>query len=116
MVTQTDLSNARILVVDDQPNNVELLVTVLAHAGYGAIDRTTDPRQAYDMYRRAPYDLVLLDLNMPEMDGFTLLENIKALAPDEYPPVLAITAAHDYKLRALSAGARDFLGKPFDFE
>jgi diguanylate cyclase (GGDEF)-like protein len=116
MVTQTELFNARILLVDDQPNNVELLATVLTLAGYSAIDSTTDPRQAYDMYRRAPYDLVILDLNMPQMDGFMLLEHIKSMAPDEYPPVLAITAAHDYKLRALAAGARDFLGKPFDFE
>jgi diguanylate cyclase (GGDEF)-like protein len=116
MLTQADLAKARILVVDDHPNNVELLVTVLAQAGYCAIDRTTDLREACEMYRCQPHDLVLLDLNMPEMDGFTLLEHMKAMAPDDYPPVLAITAAHDYKLRALSAGARDFIGKPFDFE
>lgn len=116
MVTQADLQNARILVVDDHPNNVELLVAVLAQAGYRAIDSTTDPRQACEMYRGTRYDLVLLDLNMPEMDGFTLLEHMKGMAPEDYVPVLAVTAAHDFKLRALSAGASDFIGKPYDFE
>ncbi|KRC03491.1 hypothetical protein ASE26_01240 [Duganella sp. Root198D2] len=107
--------NARILVVDDHPNNVQLLVTVLQQAGYREIDSTTDPLQGFEMFRRQRHDLVLLDLNMPVMDGFTMLERMKALAPDDYPPVLAITAAHDFKLRALSAGARDFIGKPYDF-
>jgi len=116
MVTPSDLFNARILVVDDHPNNVQILVAVLEQAGYRAIDGTTDPRQGWEMYRRERHDLVLLDLNMPGLDGFTLLERMKALAPDDYPPVLAVTAAHDFKVRALAAGARDFIGKPFDFE
>jgi diguanylate cyclase (GGDEF)-like protein len=116
MVTPSAILNARILVVDDHPNNVQILVTVLEQAGYRAIDSTTDPRQGWEMYRRTRHDLVLLDLHMPVLDGFTLLERMKALAPDDYPPVLAVTAALEAKVRALAAGARDFIGKPYDFE
>jgi diguanylate cyclase (GGDEF)-like protein len=116
MVTPSAILNARILVVDDQPNNVQILVAVLEQAGYRSIDSTTDPHQGWELYCHGRHDLVLLDLNMPGLDGFTLLERMKALAPDDYPPVLAVTAAHDYKVRALAAGARDFIGKPYDFE
>src|SRR3954469_11758111 len=105
---------ARLLVVDDQEPNVLLLERALAGAGYLSVDSTRDPRTVCELHRKNRYDLILLDLQMPVMDGFEVMEGLKQIEGDGYMPVLVITAQPDHKLRALRAGAKDFVSKPFD--
>jgi len=103
-----------ILVVDDQDSNVKLLTRLLTDAGYTRVTSTTDPKQVCALHRRNGYDLILLDLQMPGMDGFEVMEGLKANAGDNYLPVIVLTAQPGHKLRALQAGAKDFISKPFD--
>jgi serine phosphatase RsbU (regulator of sigma subunit) len=114
MVSQADILNARILVVDDQAANVLLLEGMLRIARYTSVESTTDPNQVCELHRRNRYSLILLDLQMPHMDGFQVMEGLKEIEPDDYLPILVITAQPDHKLRALEAGAKDFVSKPFD--
>ena len=114
MVSASDILNARILVVDDKPANVQLIERMLEGAGYSAIESTNDPRAVCDLHRRNNYSLILLDLQMPGLDGFQVMEGLKEIEGDGYLPVLVITAQPAHKLRALEAGAKDFVSKPFD--
>ena len=114
MVNKPDTLNAKILIVDDQEANVRLLEQMLSDAGYTNIASTMDPREVRDLYQQNRYDLILLDLQMPGMDGFQVLEALKEIEPEGYLPVLVITAQPGHKLRALQAGAKDFVSKPFD--
>jgi len=114
-LTQQERLDARILIVDDQQANVSLLEAMLQDAGYTRVSSTTEPDKVCAMHRKAPFDLILLDLQMPGMDGFQVMEGLKAsTAEDDYLPVLVITAQPGHKLRALQAGAKDFISKPFD--
>ena len=114
MVDSTRILNARILVVDDKEDNVRLLNRMLEFAGYCRVDSTIDPFAVCELYRKNRYSLILLDLHMPGMDGFEVMEGLKEIEEGGYLPVIVITAQPDLKLRALQAGARDFLTKPFD--
>jgi PAS domain S-box-containing protein len=114
MISKPEFLNARILIVDDQEANVQLLEQMLHDAGYVNVTSATDPHAVSELYRKNRYDLILLDLLMPGMDGFQVLEALKQIEPDGYLPVLVITAQPDHKLRALTAGAKDFVAKPFD--
>ena len=114
MNTTPDILKASILIVDDQAANVALLEQMLHDAGYVAVTSTRDPREVCALYRRNRYDLILLDLQMPVMDGFEVMEDLKEIETSGYLPVLVITAQPDHKLRALKAGAKDFVSKPFD--
>lgn len=114
MITATDILHASILIVDDQEANVLLLERMLRGAGYHAVSSTRDPSKVFELHLLHRYDLILLDLQMPGMDGFQVMENLKALEQGGYLPVLVITAQPAHKLRALEAGARDFVSKPFD--
>lgn len=114
MVTASDILNARILVVDDKPANVQLVERMLQGAGYTAVESTTDPCAVCDLHRRNGYNLILLDLQMPGLDGFQVMEGLREIEGDGYLPVLVITAQPAHKLRALEAGAKDFVSKPFD--
>jgi len=114
MVTESDLLNASILIVDDQEVNVSLLEQLLHGAGYTGIASTMNPREVCALHRTNRYDLILLDLQMPGMQGFEVMEGLKADDADAYLPVLVITAQPGHKLRALQAGAKDFISKPFD--
>src|SRR5580658_6111117 len=114
MVSSADILNARILVVDDQAANVCLIEGMLRVAGYTCVQSTTDPNQVSQLYRQNRYGLILLDLQMPGMDGFQVMEGLKEIEGDGYLPVLVITAQPAHKLRALEAGAKDFVSKPFD--
>ena len=114
MVSPADILNARILVVDDQEANVRLLEGMLRIAGYTSVESTTDPYQVCELHRKNRYALILLDLQMPGMDGFQVMEGLKEIEKDGYLPVLVITAQPAHKLRALEAGAKDFVSKPFD--
>lgn len=111
------LSNARILIIDDEPSNVRLLERILVMFGGPAVRSTSDSRQALPLYYEFAPDLILLDLHMPHLDGFALIEQLKAAIPaQDYLPILVLTAdsSVETKRRALSAGARDFLTKPLD--
>jgi adenylate cyclase len=114
MVNSADILNAKILIVDDQKANVQLLAQMLVSAGYTSIASTMDPLEVCKLHLKNRYDLILLDLQMPGMDGFQVMEGLKEIEKDSYLPVLVITAQPDHKLRALKAGAKDFISKPFD--
>ena len=114
MVSTADILNAKILVVDDKQANVLLLEGMLRVAGYRSVESTTDPNLVCDLHRKNRYGLILLDLQMPGMDGFQVMENLKEIEKDGYLPVLVITAQPAHKLRALEAGAKDFVSKPYD--
>jgi two-component system cell cycle response regulator len=114
-VSATDFLNARILIVDDQEANVLLLQQMLIHVGYTNITSTRDPHAVCTLHRDNHYDLILLDLQMPGMDGFQVMESLKEIETNGYLPVLAVTAQPAHKLRALKGGAKDFISTPFDF-
>ena len=114
MLTKADILNARILIVDDQPANVQLLEQLLSDTGYHRVTATTNPREVCTMHGKDPFDLILLDLKMPGMDGFEVMEGLKAPNPDTYLSVIVLTAEPAHKLQALQAGAKDFISKPFD--
>lgn len=109
-----DMLAARILIVDDQPTNVQLLTRLLTEAGYTGVRSTTNPAEVCALHRAQDLDLILLDLQMPGVDGFAVMEGLKAGSSDGYLPVMVLTAQPGHKLRALQAGARDFISKPFD--
>jgi serine phosphatase RsbU (regulator of sigma subunit) len=114
MVSAADILNAKILVVDDKEANVRLIEGMLRVAGYTSVESTTDPTEVCELYRQNGYSLILLDLQMPGIDGFEVMQGLKEIEGDGYLPVLVITAQPAHKLRALEAGAKDFLSKPFD--
>src|SRR5450830_804081 len=114
MINVQEILNANILIVDDQQSNVLLLGEMLRDVGYACIASTIDPYAVCELHRKNRYDLILLDLQMPGMDGFQVMEGLKEIEMDGYLPVLVITAQPDHKLRALAAGAKDFIAKPFD--
>src|SRR6202521_1407426 len=114
MVSSADILNARILVVDDKAANVCLIGGMLRVAGYASVEFTTNPTEVCELHRKNRYDLILLDLQMPGMDGLQVMEALKEIEEDGYLPVLVITAQPAHKLRALEAGAKDFVSKPFD--
>jgi PAS domain S-box-containing protein len=109
-----DILGARILIVDDQEINVSLLEQMLQETGYTQVASTRNPREVCALHRENEYDLILLDLQMPGMDGFQVMEGLKTNDADGYLPVVVITAQPGHKLRALQAGAKDFVSKPFD--
>ncbi len=113
-IAEPEILAARILIVDDQEANIALLEQLLGEAGYSHVTPTMDPRQVCALHAQNAYDLILLDLQMPGMDGFQVLEALKAASQDGFLPVLVLTAQPSHKLRALQAGARDFISKPFD--
>ncbi len=114
MLTDTDLLKARILIVDDQSTHVQMLERLLASAGYLDVSSTLDPQQVGSMHRENRYDLILLDLLMPGLDGFGVMAALKADSDEACLPVIVLTAQPAHKLRALQAGAWDFINKPFD--
>jgi serine phosphatase RsbU (regulator of sigma subunit) len=114
MITSSDILNSRVLIVDDQEANVFLLEHILRGAGYASVASTMDPREVCELHRQNRYDLILLDLEMPGMDGFQVMEGLKEIETEGYLPVLVITAEPGHKLRALQAGAKDFISKPLD--
>jgi signal transduction histidine kinase len=114
MVSASEILGASILVVDDQEVNVSLLERMLRGAGYTSIASTMDSREVCELQRRNRYCLILLDLQMQGMDGFQVMEGLKDVEKDGYLPVIVITAQPGHKLRALQAGAKDFISKPFD--
>lgn len=114
MLATTDILDANILIVDDQLANVQLLEQLLIEAGYTRVASTMNPEEVCGLHAKNHYDLILLDLKMPGMDGFQVMERLKENKADKYLPVIVLTAEPGHKLRALQSGAKDFISKPFD--
>lgn len=111
------LTTSRILIIDDQPSNVALLEGILEEEDFTSLRSVLDPREALRSYIEFLPDLILLDLQMPYLDGFEVMKQLKAcLAPSDFLPILILTAdvTPEAKRRALTGGALDFLTKPFD--
>ena len=114
MITASDILGGRILIVDDQDANVRMLQRLLSDAGYSQVAATRQPAEVCALHRLQDFDLILLDLQMPGMDGFQVMEGLKTIDRDPYLPVIVLTAQPGHKLRALNAGAKDFISKPLD--
>jgi len=114
MISEQEILNASILIVDDHPTSVLMLEDMLREFGYVCISATSDSILVCELHRKNSYDLILLDLQMPDMDGFQVMEALKEIETDNYLPVLVISAMLDKKLQALGVGAKDFVAKPFD--
>jgi DNA-binding response OmpR family regulator len=113
MPGSTDVFSARILIVDDQESNVRLLEYALRRGGYVAVASTTDPLEVCALHGQNRYDLILLDLQMPRLNGFEVMEGLGKVEGEERVAVLVLTADPSQMVRALEAGARGFLSKPF---
>ncbi len=114
ILAESEIYSASILIVDDQESNVSLLEQLLTEAGYSCVTSTMNPQEVSALHKKNRYDLILLDLQMPVMDGFQVMAELKTAECDSFFPVLVITAQPGHKLRALEAGAKDFVSKPFD--
>src|SRR5882672_11188370 len=112
MVSSSDILNAKVLIVDDQEANVSLLERTLSGAGYACVASTMDPLEVGELQRKNHYDLILLDVEMPGMDGFQVLEGLREIEQHGDLPVLVMTVAAEHKLRALQSDAQDFVAKP----
>lgn len=106
--------SCHILIVDDLGFNIALLAHILTTAGYTCVSSTTRPAEVSALHRKNAYDLILLDIEMPDMDGFQVMQRLKETAPENFPPILVVTAEPQHKLHALECGAKDFLSKPFE--
>jgi diguanylate cyclase (GGDEF)-like protein len=115
MINPDDIRNAHILVVDDYPDNTELLVEMLHAEGYTRVSSLMDSSRVCTQHAKNDYDLILLDMHMPGLNGLEVMKGLKEIEKNGYLPVLAITGDERYKIAALEAGARDFVTKPYDF-
>ncbi len=111
-----DIHNAKILIVDDNMANVALLEAILEEDDFTQLFSTTDPRQVLPLYRQHHFDLILLDIRMPEMSGIEVLEQLAEVLRNDFVPVIVLTAQTDQETRqqALASGAKDFVTKPFE--
>ena len=114
MIDSAEILKAKVLIVDDQAANVRLLEQTLGGAGFVSVTSSLDPRAVCELHRTNHYDLILLDLQMPVMDGFEVMDGLREIEKDGSLPVIVVTAQPDQRLRALRAGARDFFTKPID--
>lgn len=114
MINASDIHKATILIVDHQQTDISLLESALRNAGFLSIASTTNPLEVCELHRKNRYNLILLDLTMPEMGGFQVLEDLKAVEAEGCLSVLGFSAHPRHKLRALKAGAKDFIAKPVD--
>ncbi len=115
MISEEKIFAAKILAIDDNILNIEILKKILTQAGFINITTTTDPTKAVELYKELQPDLVLLDINMPKMDGFEVMLQLSILSDADYLPLLILTAEDDYiRFKALQSGAKDFLRKPYD--
>lgn len=116
MINIDDIKNSKILIVDDMRQNIVLLEKVLRNDGFCNIDSLTNPKLAIEKHKLVEYDLILLDMNMPIINGLQFIEEIKKFEKYSWVPVIMITALSDLenKNKALTVGARDYINKPFD--
>jgi DNA-binding response OmpR family regulator len=116
MISASDLLSARILILVVDFDSARALEAVLTSAGHAGVTVATDPRTAVALHREHDFDAILLDVLMPGMDGFEVMEALKPFERDGYLPVIALTGEPGHRTRALRVGAKDFLRKPFDPE
>src|SRR5215203_223219 len=116
MITDVDILQANILIVDDQEIGALTLQSVLQEAGYSNVNFTTNPLAVAELHKANHYHIILLDIEMPHKNGFQVMEDLNAVTREDYLPVLAISAEPAYKLHALKRGAKDFMTKPLDIE
>ncbi|MDP8263992.1 MAG: response regulator [Candidatus Aceula lacicola] len=111
-----EIFKAKILIIDDQKLHIGLLEDILRKSGYANIESTTDPQEGIEFYKDKKPDLILLDLDMPKIDGFSVIEQLKEIADGERLPLLALSPdrGQDICLKALEAGATDFIAKPYE--
>ncbi len=116
MIPNQEVLDARILIMDDTQANVTMLEKMLDNAGYTSVLGITDSREVMGIYESFQPDIVLLDINMPHLNGYQVMEKINEVKKDAYLPILVLTAQHDRETcySALNRGAKDFLTKPFD--
>jgi putative two-component system response regulator len=114
MLTSSEVYQGKILIVDDQDTNILLLERILRGAGYVSLASTQYSSEVVELHRKNRYDLILLDLQMPGMDGFEVMEGLKEIETNGYLPILVVTAQPSQKLNALKTGAKDFISKPFE--
>ena len=116
MLSEYTLEQSPILIVDDEPHNVGLLKRILRREGYTEISTTTDSTEVTALYEELQPDLILLDLNMPEMDGFAVMTALQAQFPNTDLNIIVVTALDGQSVRrnVLDAGAKDFITKPID--
>ncbi len=116
MNLEGEIINARILIIDDNPSNIKLMERTLTSAGYTSVLGITDSRETISMYEGYQPDLIILDVNMPHLNGYQVMEKLNEVKGNDYLPVLVLTAQHDKDtlLAALNLGAKDFLTKPFE--
>lgn len=114
--TDTAILSSCIMLVDDEPTNLKLLQKTLAAEGYENVLAVQDPCDVLGLYQTNEIDLILLDLNMPKMDGYQVMEQLKQANGGDMPTILVLTAQRnqDFRLRAFNMGARDYVTKPFD--
>jgi len=114
MISEEKIFAAKILAIDDNILNIQILKKILNNAGFINITTTTDPTQALSLHKELQPDLILLDLNMPQMDGFEVMLQLSLHNPDDYLPILILTAEDEsIRFKALQSGAKDFLHKPY---
>ena len=115
MISEEKIFAAKILAIDDNILNIQILKKILTNAGFINITTTTDPTQVLKLYQEIKPDLIMLDLNMPKMDGFAVMLQLSLLNPDDYLPILILTAEEEsIRFKALQSGAKDFLHKPYE--
>src|SRR5688572_4458794 len=115
LMSRRQFTRARILVIDDEPANVEVLRRLLERSGFSRIQTTTEPREVTELYVEFRPDLILLDLHMPHMDGLEVMDALNQIAEATYLPILMLTGdvSAEARREALSRGAKDFIHKPF---
>jgi len=118
MLIGNEINAASILVIDDEPFNIDILLDLLETGGFTNVTGISEPVEAIQLYKEEDFDLVLLDINMPVFDGFQVMDEFSAITKRIAPPILILTALKDRetRLKALASNARDFLEKPFDDE
>lgn len=116
MLDSLELKQAKILAVDDNPINLQVITTLLKKNGYSRVTQTSNPYEVNDLFNEVGFDLLLLDIHMPGMDGFQVMEQLNKNNPGRYLPILILTAdiSRDVRYKALCNGAKDFITKPFD--
>lgn len=113
-IAESDILSAKILIVDDQEFDVRVLDRIMRNAGYSYVASTTNPLDVCTLQRKNHYDLILLDIQMPGLNGFQVMDRLKEAGTDNFPSMIVITAEPEHKLRAIASGAKDFVSKPLE--